>query len=266
MRAALLAVLAALLLAGGFLGGRAVSSGGEPAAVTRTVPVTSTLTETPTVTATQTETETATETQPPPPPVARPAITQDPIPYTAARRAEMAAYAQRHYGINTSRLSHPRLVVLHFTASSSYPGVHATFANDTPNNGELPGTCAHFVVDKDGTIYQQAPLDVMCRHAIGVNDRSVGIEMVQETGPSSSWADQQILARAPQIHSVLALVAWLCSRYGIPVRDVIGHAMVNDSPFFRDNEGWRNDHTDWQPADVARVRALLRARYPALTE
>jgi N-acetyl-anhydromuramyl-L-alanine amidase AmpD len=177
----------------------------------------------------------------------------------------MAAYALRHYGVATSRLTHPRLVVLHFTASSSYPGVHAAFASDTPNNGELPGTCAHFVVDKDGTIYQQAPLDIMCRHAIGVNDRSIGIEMVQETGPSSSWADQQILARPAQIQSVLALTAWVCSRYGIPVDDVIGHSMVNDSPFFRDNEGWRNDHTDWQPADVARVRAMLRARYPSLT-
>ena len=247
MRSALLAVLAAALLAAGFFGGRALSSAGEHDAVTSTVP----------------STATATEARPT---AARPAIAQDPIPYTAARRAEMAAYAQRHYGVDSSVLRHPRLIVLHFTASSSYPGVHATFANDTPNNGELPGTCAHFVVDQDGTIYQQAPLDVMCRHAIGVNDRSIGIEMVQETGPSSSWADQQILARTPQIRSVLALVAWLCARYGIPVHDVIGHAMVNDSPFFRDNEGWRNDHTDWQPADVARVRAMLRARYPSLTE
>jgi len=49
------------------------------------------------------------------------------------------------------------------------------------------------------------------------------------------------------------------------VNDVIGHSMVNDSAFFRDNEGWRNDHTDWQAADVARVRAMLRARYPSLT-
>jgi hypothetical protein len=257
---ALVAVAAVVLLAAGFLGGRAMSSSGGEAVTTVAVPTT-TVTETPTVTATTTDTVTTMV----PPPIARPPITQDPIPYTAARRAEMAAYAQRHYGVATSQLGHPRLVVLHFTASSSYPGVHAAFSSDTPNNGELPGTCAHFVVDKDGTIYQQAPLTVMCRHAIGVNDRSVGIEMVQETGPSSSWADQQILARTPQIRSVLRLVAWLCNRYGIPLRDVIGHSMVNDSPFFRDNEGWRNDHTDWQPADVARVRAMLRARYPSLT-
>lgn len=260
MSRALVAVAAVVLLAAGFLGGRAMSSSGGEAVTTIAVPTT-TITETPTVTETTTDTVTKTV----PPPISRPPITQDPIPYTAARRAEMAAYAQRHYGVATSRLSHPRLVVLHFTASSSYPGVHAAFSSDTPNNGELPGTCAHFVVDKDGTIYQQAPLSVMCRHAIGVNDRSVGIEMVQETGPSSTWADQQILARTPQIRGVLALVAWLCNRYGIPLRDVIGHSMVNDSPFFRDNEGWRNDHTDWQPADVARVRAMLRARYPSLT-
>jgi hypothetical protein len=259
-RALLAVAAAALLLVAGFVGGRAMSSSDGEAVTTVAVPTT-TVTETPTVTATTTDTVTTTV----PPPISRPPITQDPIPYTAARRAEMAAYAQRHYGVATSRLSHPRLVVLHFTASSSYSGVHAAFSSDTPNNGELPGTCAHFVVDKDGTIYQQAPLTVMCRHAIGVNDRSVGIEMVQETGPSSSWADQQILARAPQIRSVLALVAWLCNRYGIPIRDVIGHSMVNDSPFFRDNEGWRNDHTDWQPADIARVRAMLRARYPSLT-
>ncbi len=176
----------------------------------------------------------------------------------------MAAYALRHYGVDSWRLARPRLIVLHFTASSSYAGVHATFANDVANLGELPGTCAHFVVDQDGTIYQQVPLSIMCRHAIGVNDRAIGIEMVQVAGVSSSWADQQILHRPAQIRSVLALVAWLEDRYRIPVADVIGHAMVNDSPFFRDREGWRNDHTDWQPADVRALRVMLLHRYPRL--
>jgi beta-N-acetylhexosaminidase len=30
---------------------------------------------------------------------------------------------------------------------------------------ELPATCAHFIVDKDGTIYQLVALTTMCRHA-----------------------------------------------------------------------------------------------------
>ncbi len=160
--------------------------------------------------------------------------------------------------MSTTRLR-PKLIVLHFTASGagSEPGVHALFASDVPNGGELPGVCAHFVVDQDGTIYQQAPLTVICRHAIGVNDRAIGIEMVQLSGPSSHWADQQILHRRAQISSVIRLVRWLQARYGIATKDVIGHAMVNDSPFFHDLEGWRNDHTDWQAADVRALRKRL---------
>jgi hypothetical protein len=187
-----------------------------------------------------------------------PRIVQQPIPLTPTRLAETAAYALRHYGVSTTVL-HPKLIVLHFTASGagSEPGVHALFASDTPNGGELPGVCAQFVVDQDGTIYQQVPLSVICRNAIGVNDHAIGIEMVQSSGTSSHWADQQILHRRPQIRSVLRLVRWLQARYAIAENNVIGHAMVNDSPFFHDLEGWRNDHTDWQPEDVRALRRML---------
>jgi N-acetyl-anhydromuramyl-L-alanine amidase AmpD len=180
------------------------------------------------------------------------------ITLSATRLAETAAYARRHYGVSTFHL-HPKLIVLHFTASGagSEPGVHSLFQSDTPNGGELPGVCAHFVVDQDGTIYQQAPLNIICRHAIGVNDHAIGIEMVQAAGASSHWADQQILHRSAQIDSVLALVRWLQARYDIPTRSVIGHAMANESPYFHDLEGWRNDHTDWQPQDVRELRSLL---------
>jgi hypothetical protein len=33
--------------------------------------------------------------------------------------------------------------------------------------------------------------------------------------------------------------------------------MANDSPFFHDLDGWRNDHTDWQPEDVLELRRRL---------
>lgn len=170
----------------------------------------------------------------------------------------MAGYAYRHYGVRSFRL-HPKLIVLHFTDSGpgSYPGVHALFNANAPNGGELPGVCAHYVVDQDGTIYQQVPLDIMCRHAIGVNDRAIGIEMIQQQGISSHWADQQILHRRPQIRSVLRLVRWLKARFHIANRNVIGHSMANDSPFFHDLEGWRNDHTDWQREDVIELRRRL---------
>ncbi|HZP15542.1 MAG TPA: N-acetylmuramoyl-L-alanine amidase, partial [Nocardioides sp.] len=97
-----------------------------------------------------------------------------------------------------------------------------------------------------------------CRHAIGLNHTAIGVEMVQETGSGSHWADGQILHRRPQIHRALRLVAWLKQRYGIRMRGVIGHAMANDSPHFKDLEGWRNDHTDWLRSDTKKFRHRLR--------
>ena len=91
----------------------------------------------------------------------KPAIVAKPIPFGAQRRAETAAYAKRHYGIATWRLTAPHVIVEHYTATNSFTSVWATFAADTPDPelGERPGTCAHFVVDRDGTIYQLVPLD-----------------------------------------------------------------------------------------------------------
>jgi N-acetyl-anhydromuramyl-L-alanine amidase AmpD len=187
-------------------------------------------------------------------------MVRDLIPYGATRRRQMAAYSKRHYGTWSWRL-HPRVIVLHYTAGSTYAGARAVFAANAPNLGELPGVAAHFVVDKDGTIYQLVPLGVRVRHAIGLNDRAIGVEMVQEGGSGARWADAQILARKAQMRSALRLVRYLQARYGIRRRDVIGHAMANDSPFFHDLLGWRNDHTDWQAADVRIFRVRL-ARLP----
>ena len=50
---------------------------------------------------------------------------------------------------------------------------------------------------------------------------------------------------------------WLQARYHIAKRDVIGHAMANHHRLFKDLEGWRNDHVDWQAADVRAFRRRL---------
>ncbi len=132
-------------------------------------------------------------------------MVQAPIPYSASRQQEMAAYSLRHYGTASWQLT-PTMIVLHYTAGGTWAGARAAFAADTVNMGELPGTCAHYVVDKDGTVYQLVPTSVRCRHTIGLNDQAIGIEMVQEGGSSATWADQQILDRPAQVGAALALV------------------------------------------------------------
>jgi N-acetyl-anhydromuramyl-L-alanine amidase AmpD len=189
---------------------------------------------------------------------AKPRIYEDPISYGANRRAEMAAYSHRHYGDREYRLTNPQVIVLHFTGTDSYASVWSTFDSNGPNMGELPGVCSHYVIEQDGTINELVPPRIRCRHTIGLNYTAIGIEMVQSTGQGSHWADQQILARRPQIRAALRLVRWLQSRYAIPTGEVIGHAMANDDPHFKDREGWVNDHTDWLKRDVKEFRHRLR--------
>jgi N-acetyl-anhydromuramyl-L-alanine amidase AmpD len=179
------------------------------------------------------------------------------IPFSDARRAQMADYAQRHYGVASAALT-PRVIVVHFTESDTWQSAFATFSVNVANRGELPGTCAHYVLDQSGVAHQLVRTDTMCRHAIGLNHVAIGIEVVQAThGNTSAWAEQQILARPAQAQALVALIRQLQARYGIATTDVIGHAEANRHPLFRDLLGWRNDHTDWSTASMTVLRAKL---------
>ena len=185
----------------------------------------------------------------------KPHIVWKPIPYGAARRAEMADYAKKHYGID-SWVLHPRAIVEHVTATDSFSSVWNTFASDSPDPElhELPGDCAHFVIDRDGTIYQLVPLNVMCRHTVGLNWAAIGIEHV-------GLSDAEVMGNAAQMRSSLALTAWLMWKHKIPLANVIGHNESLTSPLHKELYApWRcQTHGDWQHADMVVYRARLAA-------
>jgi N-acetylmuramoyl-L-alanine amidase len=188
--------------------------------------------------------------------VVAPAIVQDLVPYGPQRKAQMATFSLRHYGQDTWVLR-PQVIVLHYTATSTYAAAHNTFAANAPALGELPGVAAHFVIDENGTIYQQVPLDVRCRHTVGLDWCAVGVEFVQPAASGPSQAIAQIFSRPRQVEAGLRLVAWLQATYDIGSANVIGHAMANSAPQFKDLLGQRNDHVDWNAAAVARFRQAL---------
>ena len=189
--------------------------------------------------------------------LAAPRIVANHLRFGAKRKAETAAYAERHYGTRTARLR-PTMIVLHYSESDSYASVRSLFEADLPNRGEEPGTCAHYVVDQDGTIHELVAPTLMCRHTVGLNDVAIGIEFVQSSrGHDPRWATRQVLARRVQAAAGVALVEHLQRRFAIADDDVIGHAMANQAKEFRDLEGWRNDHVDWAAPEVAAFRRLL---------
>jgi N-acetylmuramoyl-L-alanine amidase len=185
----------------------------------------------------------------------KPHIVSKPIPYGPQRKAEMAAYAKKHYGIDSWRL-HPKVIVEHYTAGNSFSAAWNAFASNAPDPElrELPGDCAHFIVDRNGTIYQLVPLTVMCRHTVGLNYVAIGIENV-------GTSDAEILHDPAQIRSSLALTAWLVGRFHIRIRNVIGHNESLSSPYHRERyKPWAHQtHGDWTHADMDVYRAKLRA-------
>ena len=62
----------------------------------------------------------------------KPHVVWKPIPYGATRRAEMASYARKHYGTD-SWVLHPRAIVEHVTATTSFSSVWNTFAANAPD-------------------------------------------------------------------------------------------------------------------------------------
>src|SRR5918912_1251682 len=124
----------------------------------------------------------------------RPPIVTKRIPYGARRRREMAAYSRRHYGKRTWRLRHPHVIVEHYTDGHSFSSAWNYFASNVPDLGELPGVCAHFIVDTDGTIYQLVDLRVRCRHAVGMNWTAIGVEHV-------GTSDREILTNRRQMRA-----------------------------------------------------------------
>jgi N-acetylmuramoyl-L-alanine amidase len=184
----------------------------------------------------------------------RPAITQDPIVFDARRIAQTREYSKRHYGLNRARLIAPKVIVIHYTASSTYSSVFNTFNSNVPDVelGETPQVCSQFVVDPAGKIHQLVSLKWICRHTVGLNYTAIGIEHVGTNA-------QQVLGNARMMRASTRLVRWLQGTRGILLKNVIGHNESLSSPYHRERVARlrHQTHSDFSAAEMRVYRARL---------
>lgn len=150
------------------------------------------------------------------------------IPFGERRKHQMAAYSRRHYGEREWRLTAHRQIVLHYATAPTIGSVFNTFADLRPDStfGERPQVCTHFVI-APGRVVQMVSLRIRCRHTLGLNHVSIGIEHL-------GYSDREVMgSRGMRLRS-LSLVHRLRCTYGIPVRDVIGHSESLGSPYYRE--------------------------------
>jgi hypothetical protein len=99
-------------------------------------------------------------------------------------------------------------VVLHCTEGS----LASTLAEFRKSEGRQ--VSAHYVIDRNGDIYQMVRDSDRANHCKGANESTIGIEHVGGENDSLT---------APQAAASAALVRWLIEQYGIPRTNIFGH-------------------------------------------
>lgn len=185
----------------------------------------------------------------------KPPIIQKRIPFGKNRRHEMADYSKRHYGDREWRLENPRVIVEHYSVTPTIGALYNTFRSDQPDPefNELPNVCAHFGVARSGKIFQFVSLDNRCRHTVGLNQTSIGIEHV-------GYSDHEVLSNPKQMRGSLKLTRWLRCRFDIRIRNVIGHNESLSSPYHREKvKAMKNvTHGDFRRSSMRKYRRQLR--------
>lgn len=135
----------------------------------------------------------------------------------------------------------PKIIVMHFTYGASARSSANWFRD--PNN--KPGSSAHVVVDRDGSVIQCVDFNMIAWHAgksrlrdiVGLNQHSIGIELanwgyLQSTG--SGWK----------------------SYTGVPIADPVLAVHVNGNPSgSKQPIGWE----PYPPAQIATAEAIAQA-------
>lgn len=148
-------------------------------------------------------------------------IIQKPIIFDAERERLSLEYLSQRYNMQQTKATiTPKMVVVHWTAIPTFERSFAAF-----NPSKLPesrvkissasqlNVSAHYLIDRDGSIYQLLPNTTFGRHVIGLNHSAIGIENV---GDGST-----LPLTAEQLKSNIALIEQLSKEFSIEY--VIGH-------------------------------------------
>lgn len=198
------------------------------------------------------------------PPVQPPPLRQYPI-LTEHRLSLLQDYLRFHYGMTSTDLSEPAMIVVHYTAIGSLTGTLRTFKpdllpagrTDIKGHGDV-NVSVHYVIAKDGAVYRLQPDNIAARHIIAFNWCTLGIELV---------ARNEKELTQPQLASCARLCAWLAQEHP-SVRYLIGHHEYADPSrphyvLYREHDPTYKPTRKYDPGDafMKNLRFLLARDY-----
>ena len=189
-------------------------------------------------------------------------IHQKPIQFNKERIALTRDYQLTHYGINAKSIEiEPKMIVVHWTCIAKFDVTFRVFdspalPSNSPRRSEIPGdlnVSSHFLVDRDGSIYQLMPETWMARHVIGLNHYAIGIENIGGVDGKDDLTEAQARANA-------YLVCYLKKKYPT-IKHVIGHneylRYKKTSMWIEKDPTYQTDKTDPGPVFVNKVKKLI---------
>jgi N-acetyl-anhydromuramyl-L-alanine amidase AmpD len=187
------------------------------------------------------------------------AIIDAPIAWNEERERLTLEYRRAHSDSAATDLTiAPRAIVLHYTGVDSASATRDYF-DDARIEARRPvlaragavNVSAHFLVDRDGTIYRLQPETRFARHCIGLNHIAIGIENVGDDA-KVPLTDMQVIANA-------ALIRDLMVRF--PITHLLGHSEVREfegHPYYLERDPtYRTIKRDPGARFMSRVRALI---------
>jgi N-acetyl-anhydromuramyl-L-alanine amidase AmpD len=150
-------------------------------------------------------------------------IVQMPISFSDERIEMTKLYINERYNITAPSISIiPKIIVLHWTAMDDFQISFNTFNQEMLENSRLDlqgagqvNVSIHYLVDREGKIFQLMPDTLMARHVIGLNYNSIGVENVGGGEGIDNLTDDQIEAN-------IKLVKYLVEKYPT-IEYLIGH-------------------------------------------
>jgi N-acetyl-anhydromuramyl-L-alanine amidase AmpD len=168
-----------------------------------------------------------------------PKLINKPISYSAERTRLSLEYLKEHHGlIQKSPTIVPKMIVLHYTAGGTVESNFKYFnktnlesARNTLKKQSTLNVSSHFIIDRDGTIYQLMEPNTFARHTIGLNYCAIGIENIGSK--KEPLTEKQIAANAQ-------LVRYLTQKYKIEY--LIGHSEYG---VFRNSKLWKESDPNY---------------------
>lgn len=183
-----------------------------------------------------------------------------PIIFDEERTQLSLQYMEERYGLEKEAPTiEPRMVVLHHTVIPTMEQSYQAFYNPglPDSRHEIQGAgslnvSAHFLVDRDGTIYRLLPETLMARHVIGLNHCAIGVENVGGT--------KDLPLTRKQVKANIQLVNYLKEKYDIDY--LIGHheytRFDGHELWLEKDEGYRTVKDDPGKNFMKRVRKGLK--------